>query len=451
MKNFKKRLTAILLTAALFLTLLPTATVSANDRRTDFPSTPFQINDGLNVLRYIIGLPCTLRDGGDGTPHLANGYWEYENIQQDTPGVNINNALHILRSIIGLPNTAIRRVCTVNAFTGAAPGCGERPVWVSFRAGVTATQVPAGQNNGFWYQLNCGCVEIVDTNFNFTGSISLNNTVRTGSLTAGGNAAGDMTFTRPATLPDWIEISVNGGVITATLGAGAPASFAGTFDIPVSRGGHNATARVEVTLTDGGGTTTTPIGGTTTTTTPIGGSPASTTTVSGTTGTTTTGSPASTTIPTTAPDLLGACRNTAGPAAAGMPMGACNTNGPICPRCGYCHPCDWAWFGSNQCKVCHTGSDCAAYYGIAFCAMCLNCEDDCTCGTLQRFPPAAQTGTCTHCRQAGKNVCKDCSFCWECLYLTPEFEANQDPWGLVICGVCNSCGGCKSVTGGRPC
>jgi hypothetical protein len=151
------------------------------------------------------------------------------------------------------------------------------------------------------------------------------------------------------------------------------------------------------------------------------------------------------------------CANQAAPANGNSAHGACASAGgataAICTHCGYCHPCDWAWFGVQHCSGCGIGSDCAANFGVAeWCSICLDCANCCaaSCSGPALTPPGQPTGNCTYCLATGVAVCTSCSDCVTCLYSRRGFDGAQDPWGLVICATSRQCGGCVSVAGNPP-
>ena len=504
MKNTRKTLLAILLTAAMILSLMPMSTTLAGANNRSVPNggvtfpdqatnaaaimggrpqgAPFDIAEALQILRYVVDLSSIIKPGGQFD---ANAYWEWQYMNPGSEIIEIADALQILRSVISLSSDATRRLCNRNPFTGGA-GCGTRPTWVAFNVGVDTTVNPTG--NG-WYTTANTCACTGEGGTTVAGATTLSPpTLGLGpqnnfsqSTTVGGGTDGAVTFDR-GNLPSWVTLSVNGNTLTAT--GTPPEGYAGgNYTVSVTRGSGTPT-NLGIAIAAAPGSdipTTTPTGGTTETpptTTPTSGGtgdiPTTTPTSGGTgdvpttTPTTTASTPGSTTTAQTTPSqvtttitgngttITGPCRNVAAPAPAAAALGACRAAASenICGECGYCQPCDWHWFGVNQCKGCNIGSDCAARLGRNFCAVCLNCASDCSCGTVNRHGPNQATGTCRYCQTGGRAVCGTCSECFQCLYERPAWDTTQDPWGIVICAACGNCGNCKSIVGGatgRPC
>jgi hypothetical protein len=379
--------------------------------------------------------------------------------------VEIGDALQILRQVIDLSNTASRRVCVRNRFTDGA-GCQTRPTWVTFAAGIDARDKSTFVGN--YYVTTCACVPppgmVVLSPERLTLSEANNFTQST--TVSGGDGA--VTYNR-GNLPAWATVTVSGTTVTVT--GTPPAGYTGgSYTMTVTRGDGTPVNLVVDIAAPGGDTSTTassptdsggsPLSPGSDTTPPSpggsddssGGTTVSTTPIS--TVSSTTPPPGSVTSSDTNPPIVGACRNTADPAPAANPLGACRAAaGPICGECGYCAPCDWWWFGVNTCGECHIGADCAARLGINFCAVCLNCAAHCSCGAAgpHRHGPTQATGSCTYCQQGGRPVCASCSECFHCLYERPAWDNAQDPWGIVICAACGNCSNCKSVTNAGLC
>jgi hypothetical protein len=480
MKHMKKKLTAILLAIAMVLSVVPlTTTVSANVRGASIAeggygipepmnaNAAFGVGEALQILRYLVGLNSVIRHSTPGARglHRANGFWEYE-LQAEgrdaasTGGeLNVADALSILRRLVGLSSQSFRRVCVRNPhnYPNVTPGCGQRPTNVTFR---TAASVDAP--TGWYYITECACVgggTVTDDNGSVvTGDGSTTPTggnaspqlsfsvppvqVRQGetnTVTPGGNATGDITFTGA---PAGMNVTFVGGQISISVGPDVPV---GTYTITAVRDGITTTFVVEVvdpntTITEA----TTPTTAATPPTTPTDIS------------TITSGSPPPTdTAPTPGEtnNGSGTCANRAEPAPQSGILGACTgQNGQItdiCIYCGYCHPCDWFWYGAHRCTGCGTGSDCASIYGISWCAVCLNCADCCNCGG-GLTAPGLQQGACLYCTTGGVSVCLTCSHCVHCLYARPDWDQAQIPWGIVICGTSRQCGNCMSVANLPP-
>jgi hypothetical protein len=286
MKHMKKKLTAVLLAIAMVVTLLPISTVTANaqDRSDgsvtyggtlvyDFPAqgaTPeeaeFKVGSALQILRYLVRLSSIIKPEPAGA-YSANGFWEYE--QMDTTegkeGIKVSDALQVLRRLVRLTNTAGRRVCTRNPHTETVePGCEQRPTWVEFRSGVTATETPTG----FYFITHCGCAGGDDngiitpppqTNVNAPGlSITETQHSSTGQITGATgpfNTPPAPTAPNGDPLPPWLTwtFDTNTGQYSITANPNHPdypsdGVFDGTFSTTFKVGDEDVTITINVNI-----------------------------------------------------------------------------------------------------------------------------------------------------------------------------------------------------------
>jgi hypothetical protein len=476
MKHIKKKLTAILLAVAMVLSLVPltTTTVADAERRTrPFSQGGYGINEtdeftvfeAIQILRALVELPSAVRHATGEWRVVA--FWEYElmNLSNGVPqpGIQVFDAIQILRDLVELPTTARRRVCERNNFTGVVgDGCGQRPTWVELR--VPGTVLRNDDTNGHYYRLHCACVAppdfsetsptsppispdpsdtsqsppIPDPTFSVP-RIDIQRPATAGMATPGGTTTGDVTFSNFSGALTADRVTWNGQQIVVDT-ADLPAA---TYTFTATRGGVSVTVTVIVIGEDD-------------TTPPPDTSPPSDTTQSP------PPSPDSTTTPPTAPspgERTGPCRNTARPAPTGGTLAACTgANSEICVQCGYCHPCDWFWYGARHCGSltptptgCGIGSDCAAFFGTSWCAVCLLCADCCgpNC-TTSLAPPGLPAGSCGYCLRTTHPICPTCNECSDCLYNRPYWNDGADPWGIVICATARQCSNCLSMQNIRP-
>ncbi|MCL1880999.1 MAG: hypothetical protein FWF76_02345 [Oscillospiraceae bacterium] len=262
-KKMKNKLVAVLLAIVMVATLIPSATVAGSGNRSNDPynypdqaagNEGFTIADALHTLRYLVELPTPIRSGARGTPYSANAFWEYQHMDPATDIITINDALQILRQLVNLSNTAARRVCERNPFTGR-DGCGQRPTWVRWiesgdngGATINPNETPSSQNGGRFYFTYCGCRGTAPPPPPEDRTLRIANmTLNPGNSwndqrTATGTASGSITITNRGTAPSWLNITTSGGTVRARVAANAPATFGASSHTITARRGSGANA-----------------------------------------------------------------------------------------------------------------------------------------------------------------------------------------------------------------